>query len=154
MANRAKKDVLIRFMANITINENGCWLWKKSNRDNGYVDFVVDGKKIRAHIWSYLHFKGNYDRKLDLDHTCHNNSGCSGGKSCEHRRCVNPDHLEPVTRKINANRGEVGHYLSKRTHCQNGHEYTSATRLRKDGVRRCSECRKIEYQKRKEKWLK
>lgn len=143
---------LERFMAHITIQENECWLWDVSNTDNGYVDFIVDGEKIKAHIWSYLHFIGGYDRSLDIDHTCHNDSGCAGGPTCLHRRCVNPYHLEPVTRKENANRGECGQYLAARTHCKSGHEFTpSNTQYGKRGNRRCKKCRALEHQKFKTK---
>jgi len=146
----AKGKPLERFMAHVKVRDNGCWIWDVSNRDNGYVDFVVDGKKIRAHVWSYLFFIGPYDRKLDLDHTCHNNTGCKGGKSCHHRRCVNPYHLQPVTRKENANRGECGHYLSSKTHCKRGHKFTpSNTKIVRGRYRNCRECIKLSYERNK-----
>lgn len=88
-----------------------CWYWHKSNRDNGYVDFMENKKRIKAHIWSYLTFVGEYDRTLDLDHICHNKSNCNSAKKCVHRRCVNPEHLEPVTRSENAKRGNVGLHM-------------------------------------------
>lgn len=143
-------DPLKRFVAGIEIAENGCWHWKKSITTNGYGEFVPNGNgsKTRAHIWSYLFFVGNYDRSLDLDHTCHNNTDCKGGKSCLHRRCVNPIHLNPVTRKENANNGNCGHYLSERTHCINGHEFNSDnTQFGKDNKRRCRKCRQLEHLK-------
>jgi len=138
------KTPLDRFNSYYTKSDGGCWIWNKTNRDNGYVDFVVNGKKIRAHIWSYIHFKGGYDRKLDIDHVCHNGSGCAGGNSCQHRRCVNPDHLEPVTRSVNSKRGECGSHLSNRTHCINGHEFSKEnTQFRNGGHRRCKKCRTV-----------
>lgn len=141
---------LERFNRSIKIDENGCWIWQLSDNKNGYGIFVVDGKKVRAHIWSYLHFVGEYDRHLDIDHTCHNSSGCKGGKSCIHRRCVNPEHLEPITRKENANRGECGHYLSSKTHCKRGHEFTvSNTKIVKGRFRNCRECIKLSYERNK-----
>lgn len=145
------KPHIENFMKHVTIAENGCWLWTAS-AVNGYGDFRVNGRTMRAHIFSFLYHKGDYDRRLDLDHTCHNGSGCLGGKKCEHRRCVNPYHLEPVTRKENANRGEVGQYLARRTHCKNGHEYTKEnTQFGANGRRRCVECRRAEFVRFKER---
>lgn len=144
---RKAEDILVRFNRSYKITESGCWEWQLSLH-NGYGVFVVDGKKVPAHVWSYIHFNGDYDRLLDIDHTCHNNTGCRGGVTCEHRSCVNPDHLEPVTRKENANRGETGQYLARRTHCKNGHEFTPEnTILTKIGRRRCRACRAEEFQK-------
>lgn len=143
-------DPLKRFVDGIEIAENGCWHWKKCITTNGYGEFVPNGagSKMRAHIWSYLFFIGEYDRSLDLDHTCHNQTDCKGGKSCMHRRCVNPMHLNPATRKENANNGNCGHYLSERTHCKNGHEFTpDNTTHSNHGRRRCKKCRAIEFEK-------
>lgn len=102
-----------RFFSSLeTIDD--CWLWHKSNRSNGYVDFMENKKRIRAHIWAYLYFVGEYNRAMDLDHICHNDTNCTGGNSCVHRRCVNPAHLEPVTRSENARRGRCGEHMRRK----------------------------------------
>lgn len=130
-----------RFFNKITL-DNECWVWDKSG-PNGYGEFTEYSDKYRAHIWSYLFFVGPYDRSLDIDHTCHNSDkNCSGGISCHHRRCVNPEHLEPVTRRENAKRGKVGAYLKNKTHCVHGHECTPInTIIRKNGYRGCRVCK-------------
>lgn len=46
-----------------------------------------------AHRVSYLLTVGPIPEELELDHLCRN------------RKCINPYHLEPVTRKINSRRG-------------------------------------------------
>jgi len=149
---------LQRFEKGYTVSRDGCWLWEKSNRDNGYVDFMEDRKRIRAHIWSYLFFIGEYDRALDVDHLCHNKSDCKGGNDCMHRRCVNPNHLEPVSRRVNANRGKTGKYLSDRKFCNHGHEFTEEnTQINlsgaRKGIRRCRKCRSLDYFNRKQQSL-
>jgi hypothetical protein len=75
------------------------------------------------------------------------NSGCwlwTGAtlpNGCRVRCCVNPNHLEPVTRKENLLRG-IGK-TSARTHCVNGHPFSvENTYHDKRGRRSCRICRK------------
>jgi hypothetical protein len=70
-----------------------CWTWQRGTA-RGYGVAVVNRKTIRAHRLYYIRANGPVPAGLDLDHLCRN------------RRCVNPDHLEPVTRAVNAQRGE------------------------------------------------
>lgn len=51
------------------------------------------GRDRPAHIVFYERAHGPVPAGLQLDHICRN------------RRCVNPDHLEPVTQAINVQRG-------------------------------------------------
>ena len=71
-----------------------CWLWTASLRD-GYGQIRV-GKSVRsAHLVMYELVVGAVPEGLDLDHLC------------RVRSCVNPRHLEPVTRRENLMRGET-----------------------------------------------
>ncbi len=71
----------------------GCHLWQGAISDNGYaiVGTNRDGTFRAARV--------AYERKhgplgtLMPDH------------SCRRRRCINPDHLEPVTNRVNSQRG-------------------------------------------------
>src|SRR5512138_1289959 len=65
----------------------GCWLWVGS-MSGEYGKF---GGQFSAHRISYFAFKGPIQG--DLDHLCRTKS------------CVNPDHLEDVTRQTNLRRG-------------------------------------------------
>lgn len=72
---------------------SGCWLWEARLDRHGY-GTVDDGTKPkRAHKVLYESIYGPVT--IDLDHKCRT------------RSCINPDHLEPVTRKINIRRGLV-----------------------------------------------
>lgn len=119
---------------------SGCWLWIGST-SVGYGKFsggkTREGKRcpISAHRFVYEHHKGKIPEGLELDHLCRT------------RCCVNPDHLEPVTRLENVRRGQGGMHLRWRTHCPKGHPYDNEnTRLKKSGKyisRSCKTCVKI-----------
>lgn len=87
------------------------------------------GRK-RAHRVTYVTAFGEPPKGLDLDHLC------------RMRCCVNPIHLEPVTRSENAKRSPImGQGQSKKTHCPKGHPYSEANTYRKpDGRRVCRTC--------------
>ena len=103
-----------------------CWLWTASVRTNGYGQFRLAGKPVAAHRVAYELSIGEIPAGLDLDHLCRN------------RACVNPAHLEPVTRRENARRGLKGVLL---THCPQGHPYDEAnTHIRANGWRDCRAC--------------
>lgn len=104
-----------RFDAKWMLEPGGsCWLWTASQVRGGYGRFNVGGGRlVLAHWFAYERAKGSIPEGLDLDHLC------------RERLCVNPDHLEPVTRRENVRRGEgVGLAESRVTHCPQGHAYT------------------------------
>jgi len=99
-----------------------CWEWRHTD-SNGY---GTQFQRTLPHRWAYEYLRAPIPEGLELDHLCRN------------RRCVNPWHLEPVTRRVNAMRG-VG---SKET-CVNGHPYTEENTYRDPtkGKRGCRACR-------------
>jgi hypothetical protein len=105
----------------------GCWNWDRIGTPGGYGIIGIRGRRTVAHrgVWELL--RGPVPEGMDLDHLCRN------------RLCVNPDHLEVVTRSTNLRRG------FEARGCKNGHAFNhddfSIVR-RADGVieRRCKAC--------------
>lgn len=86
-----------------------CWLWTAAVSGPGYGVFNLDGRLVLAHRLAYEWEVGPIPEGLDLDHLC------------RVRSCIRPSHGEPVTREINAQRGNKGRL---KTHCAHGHPWT------------------------------
>lgn len=71
-----------------------CWIWQGSVSGR-YGQIGIDGQTYQAHRAYYEQAKGDIPEGLVLDHLC------------RHTTCVNPDHLEPVTQKVNVRRGKL-----------------------------------------------
>ena len=65
-----------------------CWLWR-GGLNHGYGYFPWQREHTVAHRFSYELFVGEIPEGMELDHLCNV------------RNCVNPAHLEPVTRQEN-----------------------------------------------------
>lgn len=151
-------SVADRLLLSIKVDpHSGCWLWQKSIRHNGYGQVHWRGIETHAaHKLSYEVFVGPVPHGKVLDHTCHKPEACGGGKSCPHRRCINPAHLAPATNKENLARGHgpsIGRHLHcldriyemRRSiaRCPQGHEYSEVNTYLYRGCRCCKECAKI-----------
>lgn len=102
-----------RFSSKVHRHASGCWLWTACLTSNGYGRFSWEGKVRLAHRVSYTLLVGPVPEGLELDHLC------------RVRHCVNPEHLEPVTRRENIHRGfGITAVHARKTHCPQGHEYT------------------------------
>ena len=131
LADMMSKETMERFWI-YTEKTPTCWNWK-GYKLRGYSQFRVNGRNLQAHRFAYEVFKGKIPESLTIDHLCRN------------RMCVNPDHLEAVTVKVNELRGEtIAAKNVKKTHCPKGHPY-SGTNSR--GNRVCRICHNEAEQK-------
>lgn len=100
-----------RFEEKFFVAEDGCWLWLGAVNHDGYGVISVNNKIERAHRLSYEQHIGQIPEGLQIDHLC------------RQRSCVNPSHLEPVTRAEN-NRRKPGITICEhgvgRSKCQDG----------------------------------
>ena len=71
----------------------GCLLWLAQIDDDGYGRIWHNGKKRGAHVVAFELEKGPIPDGLQPDH------------KCRVRSCINADHMEAVTPKVNTNRG-------------------------------------------------
>lgn len=111
----------------------GCWLWTGALDTGGYGRFNIGGEVLDcAHRVSFKLFKGKIPDGYDIDHLC------------RVRCCVNPDHLEAVTRRENLRRSSIVSSTIKanQTHCIYGHEFTASNVwLNAKGHRVCKKCK-------------
>lgn len=89
MAECALDPIHARFWSKVAVPDDKslCWNWTAST-NYGYGVIGISAKRtIAAHRLTYLWFNGPWREGMDIHHTC------------ENRLCVNPQHLQQVTRK-------------------------------------------------------
>lgn len=116
-----------------------CWTNVGYEHGNGYRRIYANGKPEYVHRLSFQHFKGPIPDGMPVDHKCHNEDrSCKGGKTCPHRACWNPAHLQTVSEIVNILLGQSPPARNARKEtCPEGHPYE----LQADGTRRCPVCR-------------
>lgn len=120
-----------RVLRRIEHDHFGCWLFVGCRDSNGYGNVRAQGGRgstLKAHRVVYEHFRGKIPDGKELDHLC------------RVRHCVNPDHLDPVTRQEHVLRGLRNQNTAKLT-CNAGH-LLSGDNLHtyKNGHRSCKAC--------------
>ena len=127
---------LTRFESQVSIVPiTGCWMWTSYLDPQGYPKFAIGNRTIRAHRWSYGHYREPIPEGLHIDHLC------------KHPWCVNPWHMEAVTPRVNCLRSASPPALyARRTHCKHGHELAGENlrviKLKRGTFyRRCRACR-------------
>jgi HNH endonuclease len=105
---RHRVPLVVRFWSKvIKQGDDECWMWAGSRSPQGYGQIRLPGRKgklVAAHRVVYEMEVGPIPEGHDMDHLC------------ENKACVNPKHLEPVTRQDNMLR-----FHGKRTACKFGH---------------------------------
>lgn len=71
----------------------GCWVWTGSVNAHGYAKAKLRGSTFLVHRYTYEKVFGPLDEDATIDHLCD-----------RHRNCVNPAHMEPVSRSENSTR--------------------------------------------------
>lgn len=126
-----RRPVADRFWDRVFPEPNsGCWLWMGARSGGGYGIIEDNCQRIYAHRLSYeLHY-GAVPTGMYLDHLC------------RVRCCVNPDHLEPVTKRENTLRGISPTAVNfNKARCIRGHLLAGENlRVWADGHRHCRQC--------------
>jgi hypothetical protein len=127
-----------RFISKTRVDRTtGCWKWTGTILSRGYGQYYVGGGQknriqLLAHRFAYEVLIGPIPSDLTIDHLCRN------------RACVNPLHMEVVTRGENVLRGIGTSAVNKRKKkCIHGHAFTDANTYRPPGnpnQRMCREC--------------
>jgi len=135
---RPRTPAVIRFWTHVEKTAH-CWNWIGAKTHYGYGRFSEspESRNTLSHRFSYITLVGPIPESLELDHLCRN------------RLCVNPEHLEAVTTRVNLLRGNtICAFNAAKTHCQYGHKLnTENTHIDRQGFRRCRACDRIRHAK-------
>jgi hypothetical protein len=104
---------------------NGCRLWNKSTDANGYGQFRLGPRVVKAHLVAWALTGQPFPLGLEPDHTCNI------------RRCTATEHLEWVTHQENNRRIGV-----RSERCRSGlHRWDEQIPIMNDDGRECRLCR-------------
>lgn len=123
------RALLTKIFSRITIVQlnytSPCWLWYP-DRPKKHGSIWWQGFSYGAHRLVYSLFVETPPDELECDHLCVNGA------------CVNPEHIEIVTPKVNVLRSSSPTAKNAaKTHCPQGHEYSDSN---------------IKWEKRKGRW--
>lgn len=151
-----RRTLMDRFLEKVDVRgPEECHSWTGASKD-GYGQINEGGrygKPLQAHQVAYENVHGPIPinpatgKKFPLDHTCHNEAAhrgeCAGGP-CFYRGCCNEGHLVLSTDAKNVLASPLTFQAinAAKTHCPQGHEYTSDnTYVNPNGSRECRTCR-------------
>lgn len=131
------EDLPARIRARIVVDQfTGCWVWQGCQR-HGYGRIRWTGRLRDVHRVVFELLVGPIPAGLVLDHV--------QARGCRSTACCWPAHLEPVTRRENALRGDTFQATNTaKTHCPQGHEYTPENTWidSQRGGRACRACKR------------
>lgn len=128
------------FWSKVRQELSGCWLWQGAQ--SPYGQFSIGGRLELAHRHAYQVLVGPIPEGLEIDHLCRTPP------------CVNPLHMEAVTRSVNILRGRAAEGLRAlqraKTHCPHGHPYSGENLyINPKGARMCRRCGRDAWHRRK-----
>lgn len=123
------KPLLTRFWDKVLFTVD-CWEWQASKNNSRYGTFGIGNQKTTmAHRFSYELFNGKIPDGLEINHLCKNTS------------CVNPGHLEVVTRQQNVLKSNAPSAMqAKQTECKYGHPLSDSNLAIYNKKRVCRKC--------------
>lgn len=130
MPNRVTDPNMI--LDHVAMGPRGCWIYTGALDANGYGErIMVNYRRQAPHRWTYEMPRGPIPDGLQIDHLC------------KTPRCVNPDHLEATTARINVLRSDnPAAQNARKVDCKRGHPLTGANLYTTpDGRRQCRVCR-------------
>lgn len=111
-----------------------CWLWTSATNGVGYGRMNFGWQIVEyAHRLAYTWAKGPIPDELEIDHLC------------RVRNCVNPDHLEAVTRKINIQRSPLVGHWPRPPLCPKGHVRDGKAKNGYPYCKTCSRAKRLVY---------
>jgi hypothetical protein len=127
---RDRATEIARVLGYVDPQQGGCWYWTGARDWKGYGVTHWFGQQLMAHRVVYEFLVGPIPEGLHVDHLC------------SVPRCVNPDHLEPVTAQENNRRSMSRSAVNARkTACHRGHDFTPEnTYVNPRGQRQCRAC--------------
>lgn len=116
-----------RFWPRVKATPEGCWEWQGNRNNVGYGLFKLNRRYVVAHRFAYEAMISEIPDGLEIDHLCRN------------RACVNPYHMDPVTHRVNMQRGK----LALRAECGKGHPFAGENlAFTSSGSRVCVTCKR------------
>lgn len=107
------EDLPEKVRERLVVAEDGCWHWTAALDRDGYGRFWDGTRKCVAHRITWELLVGPIPQGLVIDHLC------------RVRKCVNPEHLEPVKSSVNILRGEgPAARHARQSACKRGHDFT------------------------------
>ena len=137
-----------------TDRETGCWEWIAALNNRGRAVYGIGGRTHLAYRLAWEHFCGPIPDGMTVDHLCAS------------RVCVNPEHMELVSREVNSSRGrpaiplrtdpdaprfvrpavaaEIPLAVRRKGVCRQGHDLLEpgAVSITERGERSCLACRR------------
>jgi len=111
----------------------------------GYMMMRFKGKYQSPHRVAWQVLNGDIPVGIIIDHNCHNEAllagQCKGGNNCQHRACINIEHLRAITQAENTKAG--ARVMANNTHCKHGHSIESNLAKRPNGRSFCVACRQV-----------